>query len=126
MLEFMNKILVKRVYDPPSDEDGIRLLVDRLWPRGISRQGARIDEWLRDIAPSDGLRKWYGHKPELFPEFVRKYRLELEDKVEMLDRIREINAGSNVTLLYSAKDRELNQAVVLHDFLLDYPDKQSL
>lgn len=122
----MNKILVKRVYDPPSDEDGIRLLVDRLWPRGISRQGARIDEWLRDIAPSDGLRKWYGHKPELFPEFVRKYRLELEDKVEMLDRIREINAGSNVTLLYSAKDRELNQAVVLHDFLLDYPDKQSL
>lgn len=125
-MEFMNKILVKRVYDPPSDEDGIRLLVDRLWPRGISRQGARIDEWLRDIAPSDGLRKWYGHKPELFPEFVRKYRLELEDKVEMLDRIREINAGSNVTLLYSAKDRELNQAVVLHDFLLDYPDKQSL
>lgn len=122
----MNKILVKRVYDPPSDEDGIRLLVDRLWPRGISRQGARIDEWLRDITPSDGLRKWYGHKPELFPEFVRKYRLELEDKVEMLDRIREINAGSNVTLLYSAKDRELNQAVVLHDFLLDYPDKQSL
>lgn len=122
----MNKILVKRVYDPPSDEDGIRLLVDRLWPRGISRQGARIDEWLRDITPSDGLRKWYGHKPELFPEFVRNYRLELEDKVEMLDRIREINAGSNVTLLYSAKDRELNQAVVLHDFLLDYPDKQSL
>ncbi len=122
----MNKILVKRVYDPPSDEDGIRLLVDRLWPRGISRQGARIDEWLRDIAPSDGLRKWYGHKPELFPEFVRKYRLELEDKVEMLDQIREINTGSNVTLLYSAKDRELNQAVVLHDFLLDYPDKQSL
>ena len=122
----MNKILVKRVYDPPSDEDGIRLLVDRLLPRGISRQGARIDEWLRDIAPSDGLRKWYGHKPELFPEFVRKYRLELEDKVEMLDQIREINTGSNVTLLYSAKDRELNQAVVLHDFLLDYPDKQSL
>jgi uncharacterized protein YeaO (DUF488 family) len=122
----MNKILVKRVYDPPSDEDGIRLLVDRLWPRGISRQGARIDEWLRDIAPSDGLRKWYGHKPELFPEFVRKYRLELEDKVEMLDQIREINTGSNVTLLYSAKDRELNQAVVLHDFLLDYPNKQSL
>lgn len=125
-MEFMNKILVKRVYDPPSDEDGIRLLVDRLWPRGISRQGARIDEWLRDIAPSDGLRKWYGHKPELFPEFVRKYRLELEDKVEMLDQIREINTGSNVTLLYSAKDRELNQAVVLHDFLLDYPNKQSL
>ncbi len=108
-------IRVKRVYEPPSNADGHRVLVDRLWPRGLSREAAKLDEWLKEVAPSDGLRKWYGHDPERWPEFVRRYHQELEAHRPLIDKL----SGSHgvLTLLYAAKDTEHNNAVALHEFL---------
>lgn len=111
------KIQVKRIYDAPSTSDGVRILVDRLWPRGIKKGDAKIDLWLKDIAPSTTLRKWYAHDPEKWTEFQKKYGKELEDKSELLEKIvKELKKGS-VTLLYSSKETERNNAVCLKNYL---------
>ena len=111
-------IKLKRIYDPPSEDDGYRILVDRLWPRGLSKSKARIDLWLRDIAPSNELRKWFSHKPERWGEFKKRYREELKSKEELLRKLIELEKRYRViTLLYAARDREHNNAVVLREAL---------
>lgn len=109
---------VKRVYDPPSPGDGRRILVDRLWPRGLTKERVQA-EWRRDLAPSDGLRKWFGHDPAKAAEFRRRYRKELEEagKIADLEAIAEAAKAGDVTLLFGAKDPTLNQAVVLGEFI---------
>lgn len=107
---------VKRVYLPPEDTDGIRVLVDRLWPRGLSKEAARLDAWLREVAPSPELRRWFNHEPDKFAAFAERYEAELtrEPAVGELARIWQwAEAGSPVTLLYAAKDEQHNHAVVL-------------
>lgn len=110
-------IRVKRVYDPPEQADGCRILVDRIWPRGLSRQRAAVDLWLREVAPSDALRKWYAHEPARWPEFKRRYHRELEDRPAALEKIRWRAREGTVTLLFAASDRERNNAVALAEFL---------
>jgi uncharacterized protein YeaO (DUF488 family) len=107
---------VKRVYDPPT-ADGLRVLVDRLWPRGLSKQAAAVDEWLRDIAPSDALRKWYGHDPQKWAEFKRRYFKELAAHAQIADRLRTLARRRRVTLLYAAHDELHNNAAALRDYL---------
>lgn len=112
-------VRVKRIYDEPATEDGTRVLVDRLWPRGIAKDKARIDEWLKVIAPSDELRQWFGHDPARWDEFRERYRRELDAKAELLDGLRKLAAGGTVTLLFAAKDEQHNNAVVLKDILVE-------
>jgi uncharacterized protein YeaO (DUF488 family) len=114
----MKKITLKRIYEEPSDMDGYRVLVDRLWPRGISKKDANLDEWNKEIAPSTELRKWFDHKEERFDEFVKNYREELRPKEEELNRLRTIAKKNRITLLYGAKNSKMNQAIVLRDILL--------
>ncbi|HEY4355800.1 MAG TPA: DUF488 domain-containing protein [Acidobacteriaceae bacterium] len=104
-------IRIKRVYEPAADADGRRILVDRLWPRGLSKANAHVDVWLKDAGPSHALRKWFGHDPDRWAEFQRKYRAELKGSAA-LQELKKAAKG-NVTLLYGAKDEEHNQAVVL-------------
>lgn len=101
-----HEIRTGRVYDAPEPDDGRRVLVDRLWPRGIRKTDPRIDEWLRDVAPSTELRKWYGHKPELFDEFTHRYERELTgpDEVVALTRLRELVADGTITLVTATRD----------------------
>ena len=103
---------VKRVYEPASPEDGTRVLVDRLWPRGLKKTEAHLDSWLKDIAPSPPLRQWFDHQPERFTEFRRRYTAELR-KNPALPELRRLGRGNRVTLLYGARDPEVNHAVVL-------------
>lgn len=111
---------IKRVYDEPSGVDGYRLLVDRIWPRGLSKESAAIDLWLKGVAPSTDLRKWFGHRPDRWAEFKRRYWLELQGAAAAaaVAQIRAIK-NKNVTLLFAAKDCEHNNAVVLRDYLMD-------
>jgi uncharacterized protein YeaO (DUF488 family) len=111
-------IKIKRIYEPPEKEDGFRVLVDRLWPRGVSKDKARVDLWLKEIAPSDQLRKWFSHDPEKWGDFKKKYREELKTKEELLEEIKQIEKEKGIiTLLYSAKDEKYNQAVALNEVL---------
>ena len=111
-------IRVKRVYEKPSKQDGFRLLVDRLWPRGLTKERASVDLWMKEIAPSDALRKWFGHEQEKWPEFEKRYRKELAENKDRLNEIRKLESGHKiVTLLYGRKDEKQNQAVVLADVL---------
>jgi uncharacterized protein YeaO (DUF488 family) len=110
-------VRLKRVYEPPSPEDGYRVLVDRLWPRGLAKERARVDEWARELAPSDELRRWFGHRPERFDEFRRRYLEELRAREGELRALRRRARAGTVTLLYAARDREHNDAVVLADLL---------
>lgn len=113
----MKSIRIKRMYEEAHDQDGYRILVDKIWPRGISKEEARLDDWKKDIAPSDGLRKWFDHDPDKFDEFSEKYRKELKDKKEILDGIRKIAKEHRVTLLYATQDEKYNQAIVLKEVL---------
>ena len=113
----MGKILVKRVYEPVATSDGFRVLVDRLWPRGISKEAAKLDLWLPDLGPSTALRKWFNHDPVRWTEFCRRYRDELKERRVLLATITEQAKTRPVTLLYSAKDEQHNQAVVVQDLL---------
>ena len=113
----MGGFKLKRVYDAPSKEDGYRVLVDRLWPRGQRKDAAQLDEWNKDIAPSSALRKWFNHQPERFDTFSAQYREELAAKTADLDKLRAIAKEKQVTLLYAAKDEHHNQAVVLKKVL---------
>jgi uncharacterized protein YeaO (DUF488 family) len=109
---------IKRAYDPPSSKDGARILVDRLWPRGLKKTDAAITDWPKDVAPSTELRKWFGHDPSRWEEFRRRYQAELADKPELLRALRDMARKGPVTLVYSAHDELHNQAVVLRDTLL--------
>ena len=109
----MNKINIKRIYETPLVEDGYRMLVDRLWPRGLKKEDAAIDEWNKIIAPSTELRKWFGHKAENFERFTEAYKIELRAKLEELERIKSIAKTQNLTLLYAAKDKKINHARIL-------------
>ena len=104
---------MKRVYDPPSPDDGFRVLVDRLWPRGLKRDGAGIDLWLKDIAPSDGLRRWFGHDPTKWAEFQKRYQAELAGNPALNNLLAIIRRERRVTLLFAAKDTEHNNAAAL-------------
>jgi len=109
-------IRVKRVYEPAADSDGVRILVDRIWPRGISRHDAHIADWKKDVAPSTELRKWFGHQPARWTEFRRRYRAELKHNPAALE-LRTSIRHRTVTLVYGARDEDHNQALVLMDFL---------
>ncbi|HEY6010188.1 MAG TPA: DUF488 domain-containing protein [Nitrospirota bacterium] len=111
-------VRIKRVYDPPSGGDGRRILVDRLWPRGVSREKARIDSWMKELAPSSELRTWFQHDPDKWPEFVKRYRAELKGKAALVSELRAAAAGGTMTLLFAAKDEEHNNAVVLRGILV--------
>jgi len=113
------KIKLKRVYDEVANNDGYRLLVDKIWPRGIKKEDAQLDEWNRDIAPSSDLRKWFGHDPDKFDAFAKRYKKELDNQKEDLKRIKEMAKDKRVCLLYGAKDEAHNQAVVLKEVLED-------
>jgi len=110
-------IRIKRIYELPSKDDGLRVLVDRLWPRGVSKEKAKIDLWLKDIGPSDAVRKWFGHKEERWEEFKKRYLKELKDKKELMEQLKTMDKKGVVTLLYAAKDEARNNAVVLKDLL---------
>ena len=111
-------IQIKRIYEPVEKNDGFRILVDRLWPRGISKEKANIDLWLKEIAPSNELRVWFGHDPKKWEEFRHRYKKELQTKKEFMDQIRNAEKKlKTVTLLYGAKDTEHNQANVLQEIL---------
>lgn len=110
-------VQLKRAYEPPSPRDGIRVLVDRIWPRGVSKGRARIDTWLRDIAPSTALRQWFGHDPARWGEFRRRYRGELKRHKEAVAQLRAIARNGPITLVFSARDERHNQAVVLKELL---------
>ncbi|OGI46512.1 MAG: hypothetical protein A2151_03680 [Candidatus Muproteobacteria bacterium RBG_16_65_34] len=112
------KLKVKRVYDPPAKTDGLRVLVDRLWPRGLSKDKAKIDHWLKDIAPSDGLRKWFAHDPDKWKEFKRRYFTELDKGPERVSELRALARKGTVTLLFGAKDAQHNNAVALAEYLV--------
>jgi len=113
-------VRVRRVYEQPSPDDGVRLLVDRLWPRGLSKANARLDEWVKDVAPSDDLRRWYGHDPERFAEFRRRYVAELRqpERAAALARLTEAASRGTVTLLTATKDAGHSEAAVLAELLL--------
>ncbi|MBS1626240.1 MAG: DUF488 domain-containing protein [Bacteroidetes bacterium] len=113
----MKTITIKRIYEKPEPNDGYRVLVDRLWPRGVKKETAALNEWNKTIPPSPELRKWFNHQPELFTEFKRRYKEELKTKEEDLNRLKTIAGKQNVTLLYSAKDPKINQAIVLLEVL---------
>jgi uncharacterized protein YeaO (DUF488 family) len=114
----------KRIYEEPDKEDGYRILVDRLWPRGVSKERAKLDDWIKEIAPSNELRKWYGHELDKWPEFKVKYLKELREKKDLLKQLKIMaKFHKKVTLLYSAKDEDHNNAVVLEK-LLNQPTKK--
>ncbi len=108
---------LKRVYDPPANSDGRRILVDRIWPRGITKADLQIDAWLKDLAPSTELRKWFGHDPAKWDEFRKRYAGELEQRSEALEELVEKARAGRVTLVFSAKDTEHNNAVALKEHL---------
>jgi uncharacterized protein YeaO (DUF488 family) len=111
-------IRLKRAYEPPAANDGVQLLVDRLWPRGVRKANAAINQWMKDIAPSTALRKWFGHDPARWEEFRRRYVEELGEHPEQLTRLRTLAREGRITLVYSAHDEQHNDAVVLRGVLL--------
>ena len=110
-------IKLKRVYESPSPEDGLRILVDRLWPRGLTKERAAVDLWMKDVAPSTELRKWFGHDPAKWKEFQVRYRKELREKKEFLQELKRKSKGHTVTLVYGARDEEHNEALILREIL---------
>jgi len=113
----MVKVAIKRVYEEPSRADGLRILVDRLWPRGLAKERARVDLWLKEVAPSTELRKWFGHDPKRWKEFEGRYLDELKTRGEPMAILRQEAAKGPVTLLFAARDVEHNEAVILQKML---------
>jgi uncharacterized protein YeaO (DUF488 family) len=111
-------VRLKRAYEPPAPEDGQRILIDRLWPRGIRKADARLNQWMKQIAPSTALRTWFDHDPRRWDEFRRRYRAELKQSAAELSELRGLARKGRVTLLYSARDEAHNDAVVLREFVL--------
>lgn len=108
---------LKRVFEDASEQDGKRILVDRVWPRGIKKEEIALDEWYKELAPTTELRKWFNHDVEKWEEFKKKYKEELKDQTELIEELQQDSNGHNVTLLYAAKDEEHNQAVVLKEVI---------
>jgi len=121
MSKSQGELRVARIYDDPSAADGRRILVDRLWPRGVSKEKAKLDDWCKEVSPSDDLRRWYGHKPERFEEFSTRYRAELKqgERAEALSRIAAEARTGTVTLLTATKEPDLSQAAVLKSVIDD-------
>ena len=118
----MRKVAIvksKRVYDAIQRSDGPRFLVERLWPRGVKKEKLKLDAWLKEVAPSDGLRRWFGHDPAKWDEFQRRYRAELDENPNAWKQLLDVARQGNVTLLYSASDTEHNNAIVLKDYLAE-------
>lgn len=113
----MQTVFIKRVYDAPSKGDGMRILIDRLWPRGLSKEKAKIDVWMKEIAPSTQLRKWFGHEPEKWDEFRKRYLEELKENKKEVEQLIALTKKGTVTLVFGAKDTEHNDAVVLYELL---------
>ena len=111
------QISTKRAYEKPGKQDGMRVLVDRIWPRGIGKDEAHIDRWLKDVAPTNELRKWFNHEPQKWKEFKNKYFQELEGKSEALEELLEMVHGGRITLVYGAKDQQHNNAIALKEYL---------
>jgi uncharacterized protein YeaO (DUF488 family) len=118
-------IRLKRAYEQPSKEDGYRVLVDRLWPRGLTKEKASIDLWLKEVAPSVELRKWFSHDDSKWGEFSERYRKELDDNTDNVRRLIELSSGQDITLIFSARDVEHNSAVILRDYLIGMTDGSS-
>ncbi|MCA8887335.1 MAG: DUF488 domain-containing protein [Parvularculaceae bacterium] len=116
----MSKLQIKRIYDPPSADDGCRVLVDRLWPRGVSKERAQLGEWFKDIAPSPELRNWFGHDPANWQEFQVRYRQELDANRDGVEHLCALLSKANLTLLYAARDPVINQANVLAQYLHEH------
>ncbi|MBK8489071.1 MAG: DUF488 domain-containing protein [Chitinophagales bacterium] len=112
-----NNIQIKRIYEKPESSDGYRILIDRIWPRGIKKEDALLDEWNKEIAPSTELRKWFDHREERFAEFTKRYKKELQPHASELHRIKQLSKTKHVSLLYGAKDPNFNQAIVLLNIL---------
>ncbi len=110
-------IELKRAYEPPSKADGERILVERLWPRGLTKDRAQIDLWLKDISPSPELRKWYGHDPEKWSEFRKRYLQEVAKKKDLVKLLKQKSRGKTITFVYAARDEEKNSAVVLKAYV---------
>lgn len=108
---------IKRVYDEPGPQDGFRILIDRIWPRGLTKETARMDLWLKDIAPSTPLRQWFGHDPKKWPEFKKRYFAELEDRQDLVKQILDKAKQGRVTLVFGAKDKEHSNAQALKEYL---------
>ncbi|NNE23991.1 MAG: DUF488 family protein [Rhizobiales bacterium] len=115
-------IRVKRIYEEPAPEDGYRLLVDRLWPRGVSKQNARIDGWMKEIGPSSELRRWYGHDAARWREFKERYAAELDARADLVADVLALARAGTVTLVFSARDADRNQAVALAEYLAGRQD----
>lgn len=118
----MRKVAIvkaKRVYDAIQRSDGPRFLVERLWPRGVKKEKLKLDAWLKEVAPSDGLRRWFGHDPAKWGEFQRRYRAELDENPNAWKQLLDVARQGHVTLLYSARDTEHNNAIVLKDYLAE-------
>jgi len=113
----MRTIKIKRVYERPEDGDGVRILVDRMWPRGLTKKKANIDYWMKEIAPSEGLRKWFSHRDSRWVDFRRRYKTELKSKKGLIGELRGIANKSSVILLFAAKNQGKNNAVVLKEYL---------
>jgi len=113
----METVQIKRIYEPADDADGKRILVDRLWPRGVTKEAAQLDEWMKEIAPSVSLREWFHHDPSKWEEFKVKYMFELKQNSAVKDLLDIINKNNKVTLLYAARDEQHNHALVLHQFI---------
>jgi uncharacterized protein YeaO (DUF488 family) len=120
-----SKVKLKRAYDVPARSDGRRVLVDRLWPRGISKDKLLLDDWLKDVAPSAGLRKWFGHDPEKWSEFRKRYFRELDERSDVIQRLLARGRGGTLTLVFAAKDVHHNDAVALKEYLEWHAGKQA-
>jgi uncharacterized protein YeaO (DUF488 family) len=114
----VDNVKLKRAYEPPAADDGMRILVDRLWPRGISKERAAIDQWMKETSPSTELRKWFGHDPARWNEFRRRYAKEVRQNTDLLDQLRSLAWQGPITLVYSAHDEEHNDAVELRHLIL--------
>ena len=119
-----SNVRLKRAYESPASEDGARILVDRLWPRGISKSEARLDRWMKEVAPSTELRTWFGHDPRRWDEFRRRYRAELKEHAADVSELRRLARKGAITLVYSAADEIHNDAVVLRNLLLGRPEQR--
>jgi uncharacterized protein YeaO (DUF488 family) len=117
-------IRLKRAYDPPALEDGLRILVERLWPRGLSKERAAVDRWVKDLAPSTELRRWYSHDESKWPEFRRRYRAELRERPDQLAELRRLAAAGPVTFVYGSRETEHNSATVLRKVVEEGPDRE--
>ncbi|WP_229131727.1 DUF488 domain-containing protein [Bifidobacterium mizhiense] len=120
----MGQVDIKRVYEQAADEDGVRILVDRLWPRGVSKERATLSGWLKEVAPSPDLRRWWHHDPERFEDFARRYRTELDDNPALEDLLSIVREHDRTTLVYAAKDPAVNHALILRDYIRQALEKE--